>query len=311
MSETIMRTSFRILALAACTGGLVAQRPWQQISVPSASEAAANFGKPPREYGAIHWAIWGNALTQARIVQEFDQLVANGVYVVNLGPARGMTPRYLSPEHLALTKFAIEEARKRGMKVWLADEGSYPSGFAGGKISEQYPQLAMQGIVADTRISVAPGQTIPLPAPPGTLGALTLTQARPAANTQPQPTTAEVLPIQGGQIKLMAPPEGRSEVLLVRHVFRSSPTRYINRADGTYSKDSLYSLIDYLNPDATRAFLKTTHEVYKELFGQEFGKTVLGFFGDEPDYTGFMPWTPKLLDTFREQKGYRSIALLC
>ena len=299
-----MKTAFKTLALAACAATLLAQRPWQQIGIPSVSEAAASFRTPPREYGAIHWAIWGNELTQARIVQEFDQLVANGVYVVNLGPARGMTPKYLSPEHLALTKFAIEEARKRGMKVWLADEGSYPSGFAGGRISEEYPQLAMQGIVADTRIGVAPGQTISLPVPPDTLGALTLTQARAAANTQPQPAVAEVLPIRGSQIKWTAPPEGRSEVLLVRHVFRSSPTRYINRADGTYSKDSLYSLIDYLNPDATRAFLKTTHEVYKELFGQEFGKTVLGFFGDEPDYTGFIPWTPKLLDTFREQKGY-------
>ena len=92
--------------------------------------------------------------------------------------------------------------------------------------------------------------------------------------------------------------------VLIRHVFRSSPTRYINRADGTYSKDSLYSLIDYLNPEATRAFLKTTHEVYKSLFGDEFGKTILGFFGDEPDYTGFMPWTPTLLEQFRQIKGY-------
>jgi hypothetical protein len=201
-----VKTACKTLALAACAAGLLAQRPWQQITVPSVGEAAANFLSPPREYGAIHWAIWGNQLTQARIVEEFDQLVANGVYVVNLGPARGMTPKYLSPEHLALIKFAVEEARKRGMKVWLADEGSYPSGFAGGKISEEYPQLTMQGIVADTRISVAPGQTISLPAPPDTLGALTLTQPRPAPGTQPQDGTAEVLPIRGGQIKWTAPP---------------------------------------------------------------------------------------------------------
>jgi len=302
-----MKNTCRMLLLAVCAAGLLAQRPWQQITVPSLNEAAAAFRTPPREYGAIHWAIWGGELTQARIVQEFDQLVANGVYVVNFGPARGMSPKYLSPEHLALIKFAVEEARKRGMKVWLADEGSYPSGFAGGKISEEYPQLAMQGIVADTRISVAPGQTISFSALPDTLGALTHTlipTPRGAANQQPATDKTGVLPIAGGQVKWTAPPEGRSEVILVRHVFRSSPTRYINRADGTYSKDSLYSLIDYLNSDATRAFLKTTHEVYKQLFGQKFGKTVLGFFGDEPDYTGFMPWTPKLLDAFWKEKGY-------
>jgi hypothetical protein len=38
--------------------------------------------------------------------------------------------------------------------------------------------------------------------------------------------------------------------------------------------------------------------------GDQFGKTILGFFGDEPDYTAFMPWTPKLLDEFKQQKGY-------
>ncbi len=83
----------------------------------------------------------------------------------------------------------------------------------------------MQGIVADMRIAVAPGQTISLPAPPDTLGALALTQPRPVPGTQPQEGSADLLSIRGGQLKWTAPPEGRSEVLLVRHVFRSSPTR--------------------------------------------------------------------------------------
>ena len=88
------------------------------------------------------------------------------------------------------------------------------------------------------------------------------------------------------------------ELVLVRHVFRSSPTRYNNRADGTNAKDSQYPLIDYLNPEATKAFPQNHRtEVYKKnSFGNEFGSTVLGFFGDEPDYTGFMPWTPRLLE---------------
>ena len=300
-----MRRSIAALGLLLPLAS-IAQRPWQEITFPSLGEVASHFRTPPREYGAIHWAIWGGELTRERIVREFDSLTRSGIYVVNFGPARGMQPKYLSPEHLALTKFAVEEAAKRGMKVWLADEGSYPSGFAGGQISEDYPQLRMQGIVADIRISVAPGQTISMPAPPDTLAATIVSSAggggRGAAN--PAPSTSEPLAIADGRIVWTAPPEGRREIVLIRHVFRSSPTRYINRADGTYSKDSLYSLIDYLNPEATRAFLKTTHEVYKDLFGGEFGKTVLGFFGDEPDYTGFMPWTPTLLEQFRQAKGY-------
>ena len=95
------------------------------------------------------------------------------------------------------------------------------------------------------------------------------------------------------------------EVVFVRHIYISSPTRNFNREDGTRAKDGLYSLIDYLDPDATRAFLKITHETYRQAVGDEFGKTVLGFFGDEPDYSiSGMPWTPKLLEEFQKRKGY-------
>ena len=116
-----MKTAIKILLFPILAATLLAQRPWQQITVPSVGDAAANFKTPPREYGAIHWAIWGGELTKERIVSEFDSLAANGVYIVNFGPSQHMTPKYFSPEHLALVKFGIEEAAKRGMKVWIAE----------------------------------------------------------------------------------------------------------------------------------------------------------------------------------------------
>ena len=285
---------------------LPAQRPWQQITVPSLREAAANFKAPPHEYGAINpFTSWNGPDAKerlARIVQDLDQLSANGVFIVNMSPGRG-EPKYLSPEHMAQVKFVVQEAAKRGMKLWIQDEYDYPSGFAGGKISEQYPELTMQALDADIRINVMPGQTLTMPTPPGTVAALALFA---------QTGTVQIVPVTSAEIKWMAPapPAGAGgypkpwELVLVRHVFRSSPTRMSARADGTRAKDSQYSLIDYLNPDATRAFLKITHETYKQAVGDEFGKTILGFFGDEPDYSGFMPWTPKLLEEFRQQKGY-------
>ena len=284
---------------------LPAQRPWQRITVPSIREAAANFKAPPREYGAIQpFASWNGpdaSERMARIVQDLDRLAANGVFVVNVSPGRG-EPKYLSPEHMNQVKFVVQEAAKRGMKLWFQDECDYPSGFAGGRISAEYPQLTMQGLDADIRIAVMPGQTLKMPTPPDTLAALAV-----------YPSTGAIQSVtidpSGIQWTAPSPPPGASwpkpwELILIRHMFRSSPTRASNRADGTRAKDSLYSLIDYLDPDATRAFLKITHETYKQAVGDEFGKTVLGFFGDEPDYTALMPWTPKLLDEFRRQKGY-------
>ena len=298
-----MKATVKMLLLALLAAGAFAQRPWQDVTVPSLREAAANFKTPPREYGAIQpFASWNGPDARERMVADLDRLAANGMFVVNLAPGRG-EPKYLSLEHMSLVKFAVQEAEKRGMKLWIQDESDYPSGFAGGKISEEYPQLTMQGLDADIRIKVMPGQTLTMPTPPDVLGALAVFE----------PTGAVVqVPIDSSNIhwRAPAPPPGASgypkpwELILVRHIFRSSPTRNNNRANGTRAKDSQYSLIDYLNPDATRAFLKVTHETYKAAVGDAFGKTILGFFGDEPDYTCFLPWTPRLLDEFRRQKGY-------
>jgi len=113
-------------------GALLAQRPWQQIAVPLVGDVAANFKTPPREYGAIQpWIGWNGAHARESIVQDFDRMVATGIFVANISVARGGDPAYLSPEYLLLMKFAVEQAAKRGIKLWFADEASYPSGFAG------------------------------------------------------------------------------------------------------------------------------------------------------------------------------------
>jgi hypothetical protein len=302
-----MRVIGKFLIPLLFSGALMAQRPWQQITVPPLREAAANFKTPPREYGTIQpFLSWNGPDAKeirARIVRDLDRLAANGTFVFNLSPGRG-EPKYLSPEHMEQVKFVVQEAARRGMKLWIQDECDYPSGMAGGLINTEYPQLRMQGIVADLRASVAAGQTLTLPLPPGTLGAFSV-------KGSDQSTTLIPLPA-GGDFEWTAPSEGSDPnlpnwtwtVVFVRHLYRSSPTRSNTRTDGLRTKDGRYSLIDYLDPEATRAFMKLTHETYKQAVGAEFGKTVLGFFGDETDYNGFIPWTPKLLDEFQKQKGY-------
>src|SRR5271157_5612565 len=302
-----MRPFSRFAFLLLLPFAVMAQRPWQQLTAPTVREAAANFKTPPREYGAIQpFLSWngGDAKDRmARIVQDLDRLAANGIFVFNMSPGRGV-PMYLTPEHIDQVKFVVQEAKKRGMKIWLQDESDYPSGFAGGYIGQKYPQLAMQGIVADTRLTLTAGQTISIPLPPDTLGAFWESGLDHSTGVIPLP--------RDGQFTWTAPNTGSNpnergyqwSVVFVRHVYRSSPTRMFNREDGTREKDARYPLIDYLDPDATRAFISITHETYKQAVGAEFGKTILGFFGDEPDYASSIPWTPKLLDEFRKQKGY-------
>jgi hypothetical protein len=108
-----------------------------------------------------------------------------------------------------------------------------------------------------------------------------------------------------GHLKWTAPAgTGSWELTFIRHAYRTSPTRNDNGVDGGATKDSLYSLIDFLDPVATETYLRVIYGAYEKALGDEFGKTVLGFRADETDYTGVSPWTPKLLETFQAMKGY-------
>src|ERR1039458_1265632 len=192
-----MRAVLKVLLLPLLSSAMLAQRPWQEITVPSVAEAAANFKAPPREYGAIQpFASWNGADPQevrARIVRDFDRLSANGIFIVNLSPGRRVPGegKYLSPEHMDQVKFLVQEAAKRNMRLWIQDESDYPSGFAGGYITERYPQLGMQDIVADIQVRVQPGQTLTMPVPPDALAIMAVeTDAKPedqAGDSHPCP----------------------------------------------------------------------------------------------------------------------------
>ncbi len=301
-------------AVAQAPAVAQASRPWQQVTVPSTAEVAANFKSPPHEYGAIaafvSWNGSDQAVIRQRITADLDRMSANGMFIFNMSPGRRSPgePLYLSPGHMDQVKFTVQEAAKRNMRMWLQDESDYPSGFAGGYISERYPQLGMQILSADLTLHGGQGQTLEMPVPANTM-------AMWATKTDRSGVVQTVMPIPiptNLQLKWVTPSEkdtsteerGMSwQVTFLRHVYFSSPTRNSNRADGTRAKDGLYSLIDYLDPKATDAYLHITHDTYYGAVGDQFGKTILGFFGDEPAYSG-TPWTPTILEQFKAQKGY-------
>jgi len=149
----------------------MAQRPWAADYRASVREAAGEFQRHRRrEYGAIRWFTNGGEVTRARILSDLDPGPGGWVYVRE--HRVGEPPETPVPFAGATRSGQVrgrrgEETRHEGLD---SDEGNYPSGLAGGLINTEYPQLRMQAIVADLRASVAAGQTLSLPLPPGTLG---------------------------------------------------------------------------------------------------------------------------------------------
>ena len=287
-----MKRSFLINLLVTITFlTTIAQGNWQKITDPNAAFLAGSFKSPPPEYGMILWWGWDGPMTDTVIKRDLDRIKTMGFKGVMIEAGYDMTAKYLSPEWFELVKSAVSEAKKRKMIVWIEDEGKYPSGFAGGKFSKERPDLKMQGLVVTERINVKAGEIVSRKLPYYALSAA-------AFNSDNK--TSIIIDITSGEINWQVP-EGNWQIFIAGFRFRSSATRSVNNP--ARGKDTTASLMDYLNPMATRQFLEWTHEQYKKYIGDEFGKTFMGFMGDEPDFA-YTPWTPKMPDEFKSRKGY-------
>lgn len=282
---------FLIIASINTAVPLYAQQSWQQINDHAIKEIAANFKTPPPQYGMILWWGWDGPMTDTVIKRDLDRIKAMGFRGVMIEAGYGMTAKYLSPEWFAMVKVAVGEAKKRDMIVWIEDEGKYPSGFSGGKFSNERPDLKMQGLVVTERIDLTSGETVNKRLPYYALSAVAFDN---------DSKTSKIIDISTGELNWKAP-EGSWKIFIAGNRFRSSVTRSVNNP--TRGKDTTASLMDYLNPMATRQFLSWTHEEYKKQIGSDFGKTFMGFMGDEPDFA-YTPWTPGIPDVFKSRKGY-------
>jgi hypothetical protein len=151
----------------------------------------------------------------------------------------------------------------------------------------------MQALSFGQRIPVKAGETLHQSVSPDAVAAVAVS------------STGDRVPVAltGGKIAWTAPAGSDYTVDVVEHVFRTSPTASATNA--THLKDTTQSVEDYMDPAATAAWIQFTHEGYYKAMPEEFGKTIIGFRGDEPDYSiSGLPWTPKFFDTFQQVKGY-------
>ena len=272
--------------------GLQAQQPWQHLQNLTAAQVASRWKEPPPEYGPEPYYGLNGPVSIPQVERDLDTIHSLGFQAVTVQAGFNMPFAYLSPEYFAFFRKFVEEAKKRNMRVWIVDDAGYPSGFAGGKFTTEKPQLRMQALEVEQKILVAGGSSLHQDLNPDVVSAAAVDQNGAAIP----------LPLHGVTLDWTAP-AGNWTVLLVDHEFRTSPTR--SDTNPRRVKDTEQSLEDYLNPAATAQFLAFTHEQYKKYVGDEFGKTIMGFRGDEPDYSiAGLPWTPRFFWTFKQMKGY-------
>jgi hypothetical protein len=287
-----MRVSLTLAFLLLQTAATRAQQPWQHLQNPTAAQVAAEWKSPPPEYGPEPYFGLNGPISLAEVDRDLDTLHGLGFQAVTVQAGFNMPFVYLSPQYFAFFRQLVDAAKQRNMRLWIVDDAGYPSGFAGGKFTTDKPDLRMQALEVAEKIPVVGGATLHRDLSPDAVSAAAIDQD---GNAIP-------IPLHGQALDWNAP-KGSWTVLIANHEFRTSPTR--SDTNPRRVKDTEQSLEDYMNPDATAQYLQWTHDRYKQAVGGDFGKIIMGFRGDEPDYSiAGLPWTPDFFARFRELKGY-------
>ncbi len=212
----------------------------------------------------------------------------------------------------------IDEAKKLSLKVWIFDEEYYPSGIAGGRVLQKNPQRYRMRVLVHHADRVTVNQQYHVKK-----------EQRKYDEKSDYPTdvcdwekilSVRAFPVEdGGKILF-----DQGLTLRKGMVFdppSDSPYKnwVIDYVGITPSWSGRYheKMVDFLNPEVSDEFIQITYEQTRQQFEKEFGKTILGFFGDETSFENFasydylfgsdvpcLPWTRHMLQEFERRKNY-------
>ncbi len=169
--------------------------------------------------------------------------------------------------------FLIEEAKKNDMKLWILDDDKFPTGHANGGFAK-HPELAKVYLAERHMDIIGPARDGAVLVSPflGKDGKLISILAFPKPDTD----TLDVS--EQGVIDLTDRyyddfvhfdlPEGRYRLFVL----------FTTRQGG--GRQEYMNLIDAAS---VRVLIDEVYETHYKKFGHEFGKTILGFFTDEPE----------------------------
>ena len=246
-------------------------------SLSVADEVAAvreQFAAPPVEFSTGPLWVWNDWMTEEEIRQTLRDLASQHVMQAFVHPRPGLMTPYLSDRWFEMWAVTLDEAEKLGMNIWIYDENSYPSGFAGGFVPELMPESKGQGLVFEEVAEV------PHPLPEEVLCVYAV-NGPGYTNVTPKPDAQAALP--------------SGKYILAKRAW-AQPSPWFGGK--TY--------VDLLRPGVTEKFLEVTLDACKAAFGDQFGKRVPGAFTDEPHLVpgGDFHWTPDLPEVFQKRWGY-------
>lgn len=277
-------------ALLTLSTGSHAATP-AELRIDTLTAVQERFLAPPAAYRPAPLYVWNDDMQEEELTRQLESFKEQGFGGVFIHPRPGLITPYLSERWLELWRFATDECKRLGMHAYIYDENSYPSGFAGGHVPDQMPEARA---VSLGRESFGPDRLGEMVVGPKTV-ALYRVLEEPPGSTALEAPALERIPLP--QDSKQSPTTGEGMGL--------KPGTY-ERYALVYTQPSEWyggkTYVDLLRPGVTDKFLEITFDAYDSVLTDEYGKTVLACFTDEPEPSP--GWTPDMPEVFERQWGY-------
>lgn len=256
------------------------------------------FREPPASFRPPAFWVWNDDMNEKLIREQLEQLKSHGFGGAFVHPRPGLVTEYLSEDWFSLWKFALGEAMRLGMPLYIYDENSYPSGFAGGHVPAKLPDCLANAVLMKERSLAELAAS--LPAASGTL------------NRPGHPIRAFAIRKDGDSVRVL-----RDVTDMPFAEWGAYSERFLLFEIGFPETNSWlggFAYTDLLRPEVAELFLKTTYEAYRERFGEHFGSRIPAIFTDEPEISPgnlfqmagahFLPFSYWFGGEFQARNGY-------
>ena len=145
--KAIRRSAVRLNIISILVSAAFMMQAMLRADEVTSSRAKHLFKNPPKEYSTGPLWVWNDLLGDEEIRSTLRDLAGQEIKQVWVHPRPGLMTPYLTGDWFHFWKVALDEAKKLDMDVWIYDENSYPSGFAGGWVPELMPESRGRGLV--------------------------------------------------------------------------------------------------------------------------------------------------------------------
>lgn len=237
--------------------------------------------KNPTEYyrAKPFWSLNGDLDEEEmfRQIECFKKMGFGGAY---LHSRSGLETKYMGEKWLSLIENSAKKLTTIGLEAYLYDEDRWPSGTCGGKVTEN-PEYRLKSLVVEI----------------GKKGDISF-----FVKFSGNENSWDMISYRKAEGKIKA-----GETVVGFSVKEQAKEAFYN--GNTY--------VDLMNKKAVEYYFKTTHEKYREKFGDLFGKEIKGIFTDEPHrgcfFNGFgqssedafarFPYTGEIFKRYEELFG--------